>query len=173
MIRIAFLDRDGVINKDTGYVGTPEEFVLLPGVVDALRLLQSADYRLVVVTNQSGIGRGYFSEAGYERVTAYMRGILASHGVELSAVLHCPHLPSDGCACRKPLPGMLVLGARQLGAELVDCVMFGDKESDMAAGRAAGVGWCCRVGGAQDDASEDNACSAPDLLACARLLLAW
>lgn len=170
--KAAFLDRDGVINHDTGYVGNANDFVLLPDVPLALCLLRDAGYLLVVVTNQSGIGRRYYTETDYERVTARMRCLLSKHDVEIAAVLHCPHLPADGCDCRKPLPGMITRGATLVDADLSRSVLFGDKGSDIAAGRAAGVGRCYRVGASNAASSRDADGWGPDLLACVRLLLA-
>jgi len=171
-LKAAFLDRDGVINHDLSYIGRPEDFVLIDGVPEALRMLCDAGYALVVVTNQSGIGRGYYNEGDYRRVTDRMRMLLADQGIEFAAILHCPHAPTDGCDCRKPQPGMLLAGADRIGAALDRSVLFGDKESDIAAGRAAGVARCFLIGppgsAARCDADGDGA----DLLACVRLLLA-
>lgn len=169
--KAAFLDRDGVINRDSGYVGRVEDFLLLPGVPEALGKLRDAGYVLVVVTNQSGIGRGYFNDEDYRAVTRRMRSLLTQEGVEFGAVLHCPHAPEEGCACRKPLPGMLFEAATQLDISMANSVLFGDKLSDIVAGRAAGVGRCYFVG-APDKAELSGAddCGA-DLLACVQSLL--
>jgi D-glycero-D-manno-heptose 1,7-bisphosphate phosphatase len=144
--KAAFLDRDGVINHDSGYVGRAEDFELLPGVPEALKLLANQEYALIVVTNQSGIGRGYFTEQDYYRTAARMHEVLGVTGIRLDAVLHCPHLPEEGCACRKPAPGMIFTGLAAVGADASRSVMFGDKSSDLAAGRAAGLGQCWLVG---------------------------
>jgi len=169
--RAAFLDRDGVINHDLSYVGRAEDFLLIDGVAEALRRLRDAGYALVVVTNQSGISRGYYSEADYGRVTERMTMLLAAQGVAFTAILHCPHGPADGCSCRKPQPGMLLDGAAITGASLPDSVLFGDKPSDIAAGRAASVGRCFLVGPG-DPALAGADGGGPDLLVCVRSLLA-
>lgn len=143
--RAVFLDRDGTIIADSGYIARPEDVHLLPGAAAALHALQAAGWRLVVVTNQSGIGRGLLTHEDYQRVTDRMRWMLRLAGVRLDAVLCCPHLPEDGCDCRKPKPGMLMLAAAELGLDLSRSVMVGDKESDLQAGKAAGVGACYLV----------------------------
>lgn len=150
--KACFLDRDGVVNVDVGYLHRAEDFVFVPGTVSALCRLQAAGWALVVVSNQSGIARGYFAEADYQRVTGHMRAALAAAGIRLDAVLHCPHLPgaqvpayAQVCACRKPAPGMLLQAAATLGLDLPASVLVGDKASDIAAGRAAGVGHCVLV----------------------------
>ena len=171
LVKAAFLDRDGVINHDHGYIGRPEDFELIDGVPEALRMLGDHGYSLIVVTNQSGIGRGYYGEDDYRLVTARMRETLAEHGITLAAVLHCPHPPGYGCDCRKPKPGMLLAGAAQIGAALSTSVLFGDKPSDIAAGREAGVGRCFLVGAIHGQAVGDTE-RGTNLLACVRLLLA-
>jgi D-glycero-D-manno-heptose 1,7-bisphosphate phosphatase len=150
--RAVFLDRDGVINVDHGYTHRIEDFQFIAGSAEAMALLQGAGWRLVVVTNQSGIARGLFSSEGYERFTAHLRAQLQARGVHLDAVFHCPHLPDaavvayrQACDCRKPGPGMLLRAARELTLDLAGSVIVGDRLSDVQAGRAAGVGCCVLV----------------------------
>jgi D-glycero-D-manno-heptose 1,7-bisphosphate phosphatase len=169
--RIAFLDRDGVINHDPGYLGEPENFILINGVREALRLLRDTGHLLVVVTNQSGIGRGFYSEEDYARVTEKMRNLLAQDDISLAAVLHCPHLETDHCNCRKPAPGMLISGAALTGGSLADAVMFGDKPSDIAAGRRAGVHACFLVGTVETAMCDVADGYGQDLLSCVQLYL--
>ena len=145
--KAVFLDRDGVINLDRAYVHRWEDFEFVPGIVDAMRRLKQAGYLLVVVTNQSGIARGYYSEAQYQQLTAQMREALASAGAAVDAVYHCPHHPEGAlapyatdCDCRKPAPGMILQAARELGIDLPGSFLIGDKPSDIDAARAAGVG---------------------------------
>ena len=156
MRRAAFLDRDGVINRDTGYVHRWEDFVVLPGVVDAMRRLRAAGYLMVVVTNQSGIARGMFTQADFDALTARMCAFFAGAGAPIAAVYHCPHHPTAGggpltmaCACRKPAAGMIEAAIRDLGIDRAASVMIGDKDSDVAAGRAAGLGAAYRIGDGQ------------------------
>ena len=144
--RAAFLDRDGVINLDHGYVSRREDFTFVPGVLDGARHLHALGFALVVVTNQSGIGRGLYSISDYEQLTTWIKGRFAAEGAPLAGVYHCPHHPTDAmgdfrksCDCRKPAPGMLLAAARDLDLDLGASVLFGDKESDLLAARAAGV----------------------------------
>ena len=150
--RAVFLDRDGVIVVDHGYVHRVEDFRFVPGSAQALLRLQAAGWRPVVVTNQSGLARGLYSADDYERFTAHLREQLRAVGVRLDAVLHCPHLPDAAvasyrlaCDCRKPAPGMLLRAARELAIDLAGSVIVGDRLSDVQAGRAAGVGHCVLV----------------------------
>jgi D-glycero-D-manno-heptose 1,7-bisphosphate phosphatase len=162
--RAVFLDRDGVLNHDRGYVSRPEDFEWMPNVMPALRALKRVGWRLVVVTNQSGIARGLYGPAEYDNLTSWMESELAKNDIALDGVYHCPHLPDAPlaawrrqCDCRKPAPGMLRRAARDLGLDLGACVMVGDKPSDILAGRAAGVAACIRIADAIDHASCDIA----------------
>jgi D-glycero-D-manno-heptose 1,7-bisphosphate phosphatase len=150
--RAVFLDRDGVLNEDRNYLWKTEEFVLLPGVVEALSRLQAAGFLLVVVTNQSGIARGLYTENDYQNLTEYMRGRLEGYGIRLSGVYHCPHHPVHGkgpyrvsCGCRKPRPGLILQASEELGIDVRRSFLVGDTQSDMEAGRTAGVGRCILV----------------------------
>jgi len=142
--RAVFLDRDGVINLDAGYVGRWSDFQFLPGAVEGLKRLQDAGFALVVVTNQSGLARGYFAEKDYLDLNAQMTAVLRSQGVELAGIYHCPHHPHGvvrqwavACECRKPLPGLILQAAIELGISLPDSVLIGDRLSDIQAARAA------------------------------------
>lgn len=130
----AFLDRDGVLIEDRGHVHRPADVRLLPVVAPALDRLKRAGWLLVVVTNQSGICRGLFQAQDYERTTAHLRALLP----QIDAVYHCPHVPGDGCGCRKPAPGMLLQAADDLGIDLRRSIMVGDRWTDVLAGNAAG-----------------------------------
>ena len=148
----AFLDRDGVLNVrlpgDT-YVTRPEELVLLPHAVEAVRELRARGYAIVVVTNQRGVARGFMSAADLERVHQELRGALAARGAPIDAVYACPHgregEPGAGCACRKPEPGLITQAADELDLDLARSVLIGDSERDIESGRRAGVGRCLSI----------------------------
>ena len=142
-----FLDRDGVINVDYGYVHTPQECVFVDGIFDLVRLANAADYQVVVVTNQAGIGRGYFSEAQFLAFMDWMRETFTAQGARIDRVYFCPHHAEAGvgtykqtCSCRKPQPGMLIAAQRELGLDMASSIIVGDKLSDLEAGARAGVG---------------------------------
>ncbi len=151
--RAVFLDRDGVINVDHGYVSSWDQFEFLPGVPAALWQLQSAGYVLVVVSNQSGIGRGLYTEADLAALNRRVhRYLYDERGVEIAHFYHCPHHPTEAlpewrqpCHCRKPAPGMIEQACAELHIDPSSSLMVGDKVSDMEAGRAAGVGRLFRV----------------------------
>ncbi len=133
-----FLDRDGTLNEDTGYPARPDDLRLLPGVTTALAALQAAGWPLIVVSNQSGVGRGLFGMAELAVMDRRLRELLAAAGVELTAAYYCPHAPEAGCSCRKPAPGLLHRAAVELGIDLTRSYMVGDALRDVEAGRAAG-----------------------------------
>lgn len=158
-----FLDRDGVINEERGEVRHPGDFVLLPGVLPALQALRRAGLALVVVTNQPGIARGLYEVDDYRQLTEHMRLQLRAAGVTLAGVYCCPHHPTEGvgrwkreCACRKPRPGLLQAAAADLGIDLAASFLVGDKASDIAAGRAAGLRGCVLVESGQPVSAADR-----------------
>jgi D-glycero-D-manno-heptose 1,7-bisphosphate phosphatase len=132
-----FLDRDGTVIDDTGYIGDPDLVHFLPGVFDALRHFQQAGYRLVVISNQSGIGRGVITQAQYELVAQRIAEDLARHGIQV-ATYYCPHSPDDHCPCRKPQPFLLLRAVQDLQIDLSRSYMIGDRLTDVEAGAAAG-----------------------------------
>jgi D-glycero-D-manno-heptose 1,7-bisphosphate phosphatase len=147
MRRAAFLDRDGVINVDPGYVHRIEDFEFVPGTLEACRELARRGWLLVVATNQSGIGRGLYTEQDFHRLTDWMRARFEQCGAALAGVYWCPHHPTDAldryrirCDCRKPQPGMLLAAARDLSLDLARSALFGDKCEDLQAAQAAGIG---------------------------------
>jgi D-glycero-D-manno-heptose 1,7-bisphosphate phosphatase len=142
----AFLDRDGVVNLDSGYVSRIADFRFVPGTLEAARALHERGFALVIVTNQSGIGRGLFPLAEFTALTDWMRSQFAEARAPLAGVYFCPHHPTDAfgdyriaCDCRKPAPGMILTAARDLGLDLGRSMLFGDRDSDLLAARAAGV----------------------------------
>jgi D-glycero-D-manno-heptose 1,7-bisphosphate phosphatase len=179
--KAAFIDRDGVLNEERAFVHRIEDFVLLPGAVEALRLLKRAGYLLVVITNQSGIARGLYSESDYLALTEHIRERLAAAGTPLDAVEHCPHLPDApveryriDCDCRKPKPGMLTKAIAALDIDAKASFIVGDRLSDIDAGRAAGIGQCflVRTGyGLSEESALRSDGVYDDLLACVRAVL--
>jgi D,D-heptose 1,7-bisphosphate phosphatase len=132
-----FLDRDGTVIDDTGYIGDPDLVQFLPGVFDALLQFQQAGYRLVVISNQSGIGRGVITQAQYELVAQRIEEDLARYGIQISTY-YCPHSPDDHCSCRKPHPFLLLRAVHDLEIDLPRSYMVGDRLTDVEAGAAAG-----------------------------------
>lgn len=145
MTRALFLDRDGTLITDVGYPRDPALVEPLPGAVDALREL-GRSWKLVIVSNQSGIARGLITEAEAAAVHARVVEVFTQGGVTFAGTYYCPHAPDAGCRCRKPAPGLLLDAARDLGLELATSAMIGDKPSDLEAGRAAGVAQLVLVG---------------------------
>lgn len=135
----AFVDRDGTINVERHYLGNPDELELIPGAAAGLKDLQRQGFALVVLTNQSGVARRYFTLDAVAAVHARLAEMLAAEGVTLDAVYICPHGPADACDCRKPLPGMALKAADDLGLDLGRSVMIGDKAADLGLGRAIGA----------------------------------
>jgi D-glycero-D-manno-heptose 1,7-bisphosphate phosphatase len=136
-MRAAFLDRDGTLMEDTGFIGDPGRVRVLAGVPEGLRLLAGAGYARIVVTNQSGVARGFFGAPDVERVNAELARRLADDGVTIDAFYYCAHLL--GCECRKPLPGLVRRAVDELGVDLPQSVLFGDRGSDIALAQAVGV----------------------------------
>jgi len=144
MQRAVFLDRDGTINLEKEYLYRIDEFEFVPGAPEAIRRLNEAGFIVVVVTNQSGVGRGYYTEDDVEILHRFISRELERHGAHVDAWMYCPHHPSGkgsyalACSCRKPLPGMLLEAAGKLNIDLKRSIMIGDKCADMEAAVAAG-----------------------------------
>lgn len=141
-----FLDRDGVINVDHGYVHRSEDFDFIPGIFELVRKANVLNYKVVVVTNQAGIGRGYYTETQFQALTEWMCQRFREEGATVDKVYHCPFHPEHGLGpykkdseFRKPRPGMLLLAAQELGIDLGQSIMVGDKASDIMAAIAAGI----------------------------------
>jgi D-glycero-D-manno-heptose 1,7-bisphosphate phosphatase len=137
--RFVILDRDGTIIEDREYLSDPQQVKLLPGAGAALRELRRMGFGLVVITNQSGIGRGFFDGDQLQRVHRRLKDMLRAEGVFLDGIYVCPHKPDDNCLCRKPKLGLLQKAAADLGFNIQDAVVIGDKASDIEMGRMAGA----------------------------------
>lgn len=139
--RIAFLDRDGVINHDSpDYIRELSEFHLLSRSLDALKLLFENGWSVIVITNQSVIGRGLTSLAGLERIHAHLKNRVADGGGRIADIFFCPHRPDEDCRCRKPKPEMIWKAAKKYGIDLSTAVMVGDRTKDIQCGQNAGCG---------------------------------
>ena len=147
LVPALFLDRDGIINLDTGYVHRIEDFIFRDGIFELCAAAQARGLALVVITNQAGIGRGYFTEVDFHLLTEWMTGEFARRGVAITGVEFCPDHPTHGLGDyrrdsprRKPAPGMILDAAATHGLDLAGSALIGDRATDMLAGRAAGVG---------------------------------
>lgn len=140
--KVVFLDRDGTLNErppKADYVRTPAGFVWLKGAIEAVRLLKNRGYQIYIVTNQPGIARGKLTEETLGKIHEKMRRDLSAAGADVDGIYHCPHGWDEGCDCRKPAPGMLYAAQREHSLSLPECVLIGDDERDIAAGKAAGI----------------------------------
>lgn len=133
------MDRDGTLLKDQDYLSDPDRIHIYQGVYGALKKLRKGGFKLIIGTNQSGIGRGYFSMGDYLKVQARLSSLLRARGVKIDAVYFCPHGPKDGCSCRKPGQASVRKASRKFNLDLSRCFMVGDKPSDIAWGARAGA----------------------------------
>lgn len=140
MKRVVLLDRDGTINVEREYLSDPAGVALLPNAAAGLRKLRALGFGLIVISNQAGVARGYFTAADVDAVNARLMALLRDEGIALDGIYVCPHGPDDGCACRKPEPGLIQRAAREHGFDVGASVMVGDKAIDVEAGRRAGAG---------------------------------
>ena len=141
MKKALFLDRDGVINVEKQYLYKKEDFEFIEGIFELCQFFQDLGYLIIVVTNQSGIARGYYSEEDFENLTQWMVKQFKEQNITISKVYHCPHHPdiTGECLCRKPKPGMLLDAQKEFNVDLKHSVMVGDKERDIEAGLNAGL----------------------------------
>jgi D-glycero-D-manno-heptose 1,7-bisphosphate phosphatase len=140
-----FLDRDGTINEEVNYLSEPDQLKLIPGAIEAITMLNQDRIPVIVVTNQAGIARGYFTEERLDLIHKTLNQILISVGARIDDFYYCPHHPTAGkgdyllnCNCRKPQPGMLIEAAKKWQLDLSQCYLIGDKSSDIMAGKKAG-----------------------------------
>ncbi|MDR1008392.1 MAG: D-glycero-beta-D-manno-heptose 1,7-bisphosphate 7-phosphatase [Campylobacteraceae bacterium] len=134
-----FLDRDGVVNVDKGYVYKKKDFIFTDGIFEVLRHFQRCDYLLFIVTNQSGIARGYYSENDFLSLSRYMLKEFNDNGITITKIYYCPHSPEANCECRKPKPKMLLDAQKEFDINMSVSWLIGDKISDIEAGLRAGV----------------------------------
>lgn len=172
------LDRDGTIIVEKEYLADPAGVELLAGAAAGLRSLRALGCRLAVVTNQSGVGRGYYTLEDMHAVNRRMVELLAREGVALDGIYFCPHAPESGCACRKPLPGLGLRAARELGFDPQAAVIIGDKRADLGLARAMGArGILVRTGYGRDEerhvTGQENVAVVDDLPGAARMIRSW
>lgn len=136
--KAVFLDRDGTLNEEIGYLHRAEDWRWLPGAKEAIGRLKNAGWLVVIVTNQAGIGRGYYTGQELQALHDFVQQDLAAAGAGVDAIYHCPHHPDAGCACRKPGAGLFEQAARELDIDLAASVVVGDKYSDVLPGRRLG-----------------------------------
>ena len=137
--RAVFLDRDGVLTRERpDYVKTPEELEVLPGIYEPLKRIRERGFRIVLITNQSVVGRGLTTHEGLAKIHEKFRQDLLKHGCYLDAIYYCAHLPDENCDCRKPQPGMIMRAAKELGIDPKKSWLIGDKDIDIEAARRAG-----------------------------------
>ena len=156
--RAVFLDRDGTLNKDVGYVHRKEDWQWLPGVAEALKRLRAVGYVLVVVSNQSGIARGMYDSEALRQLEEWVNTELATKNAAIDAWYYCPHLPevTGPCECRKPEPGLILQAARDLELDLANSWMIGDRVRDVKAGLAAGCQSILLLPEGSDNSDDDD-----------------
>ena len=144
--KVVFLDRDGVINIDKGYVYQKKDFIFISGAIEALQYLQSLNYELIVVTNQSGIARGFFEEKDFKSLSKYMLETLESSNILIKDIFFCPHLPNalikkydKTCSCRKPKSGMIEDAIKKYNIDRENSILIGDSQRDIEAGKSAKI----------------------------------
>ena len=138
-IKTIFLDRDGVVNKEVRYLYRLSDFEFIDGVFDACLYFQKLSYKIIIISNQSGIARGYYNENDYQKLTEWMLGQFNDNGINILDIFYCPHSPESLCECRKPKPGMLIEAEYKYNISMKDSWMIGDKETDIKAANLAGI----------------------------------
>ena len=138
-IKTIFLDRDGVINKEVNYLNKIDDFEFIDGIFDACLYFTNLGYKIIVITNQSGISRGFYSESDYQKITQWMLGQFKNNNIDILDIFHCPHGPDSTCDCRKPMPGMFFSAKTKHNVDMKKSWMIGDSERDIIAANAANI----------------------------------
>jgi len=177
MDKALFLDRDGVINVEKDYVYRVEDFEFMPGIFELCAAARALGFQLVVITNQAGIGRGYYGEDDFQALTGWMLERFRERSIDFARIYHCPHHPTAGVGDyrresfdRKPNPGMILRAREELGLDLSRSVLLGDKDSDIGAGRAAGVRHLLKLANAREPGAAEDAVIVDSLEAVERWL---
>ncbi len=169
--KAVFIDRDGTMAKDVPYCNRPEDFVLFPDTAKAIRLLNEHGFKVIVITNQSGIGRGYFTEATLAQIHDKMKGELAKEGARIDAIFYCPHHPDDNCDCRKPKPKMILQAVKDFDIDLKRSSVIGDLPADIELGKAVGCKTILVDSNPLTEVSGKPDVIVPDILEAARIII--
>ena len=138
-IKTIFLDRDGVINKEVNYLYKIEDFEFIKGIFEACLHYQNLGYKIIIITNQSGISRGYYDESDFEQITKWMLSQFEKNNINILDIFHCPHGPDSICECRKPKPGMLLSAKHKHNIDMSKSWMIGDRSADIIAANNSGI----------------------------------
>lgn len=171
--RAVFIDRDGTMARDVNYCRHPEDFELFPNTARAIKLLNEHGFKVIVITNQSGIARGYFTKEALAQIHEKMKAELAKIGAWVDGIFYCPHHPDDNCDCRKPKPKLVLQAAKKHNIELERSFVVGDLELDIGLGKAAGCTTILLRDSLQEDTSISPDYIASDLLEATQYVLRW
>jgi len=171
--RAVFLDRDGTMAKDVHYCRRPEDFRLFPNTAKAIKLLSEHGFKVIVITNQSGIARGYFTEEALAQIHEKMKTELAKEGAWIDGIYYCPHHPDDNCNCRKPKPKLVLQAAKEHDIDLKHSFVVGDLSLDIDMGKAVGCKTILLLDSPQEDLNISPDYIASDLLEASRFVLKW
>ena len=171
--KAVFLDRDGTMAKDVHYCSCPEDFELFPNTAKAIRMLNEHSFKVIVVTNQSGIARGYFTEETLAKIHRKMEAELAKEGASVDGIYYCPHHPDDGCDCRKPKPKLVRQATKDFDIDLKHSFVVGDLEMDIEMGKVVGCYTLLVRASLSDDMAADCDVIVVDLLEAARSIVTW
>ena len=138
-IKTIFLDRDGVVNKETSYLYKIDDCEFIDGIFDACLYFQKLGYKIIIISNQSGIARGYYTESDYKKLTQWLLRQFKNNNIDILDTFHCPHGPNSNCDCRKPKPGMFIKAKKKYNIDMKNSWMIGDTETDIQAAISAGV----------------------------------
>ncbi|MDA7437934.1 D-glycero-beta-D-manno-heptose 1,7-bisphosphate 7-phosphatase [Candidatus Pseudothioglobus singularis] len=138
-LKTIFLDRDGIINQEKNYLYKIDDFEFIDGIFDTCRYFQNLDYKIIIITNQSGISRGYYSERDYHILTEWMLSMFTKNNINILDIFHCPHGPDSNCECRKPRPGMFIEAKNKHNINMNKSWMIGDRKRDITAASLAGI----------------------------------